>query len=91
MKEKIKELNEKYKNYLSYPILNYRHRKWSDSGPGTGRGKGIKYEATYHANIKNYDGVLGLDIFAFSLEELEEKLNNAIKEKYRKENKQWII
>lgn len=79
--EKIKELNEKYKNYLSYPILSYRHRKWTDSGPGAGHGKGIKYETTYHANIKNYDGVLGLDIFASSLEELEEKVNNAIKEK----------
>ena len=71
IKERKKLLNEKYKNVLSYPISSYRLRDWYHSGLGTGHGKGVKYNTTYHTAIKNYDGALSLDIQANSLEELE--------------------
>ena len=79
IEEHKKALNNKYEKYLRYPIQKMRVRKWYEAGPGTGHGKGIKYDITYHTQIKNYSNNLGLYINAKSLDELEKKIKVEIK------------
>lgn len=63
-KEKLNEINNKYKDKLLYPVQSYKIKNY-----WTGDQKKGKYHDEYHAKTKNM-----YDIYAKTLEELEDKL-----------------
>lgn len=66
--EQLKQINEKYKDKLMYPIRSYKVKDY-----WTGDRKTGKYHNEYHARTKN-----GYDIYSKSFEELEEQLKKEI-------------
>lgn len=74
IKDKVHELKNKYKDY-TYFIEYYRNREYFTSGPCTGKGsKGTHYVYTYHTKLKRNNTTLGEELFANSIEELEQMI-----------------
>ena len=83
IKEKIKQLNDKYKDYIKHTDY-FKVRDYWTSGPNTGRGsKGTHYEYTFYTTFIRDGQPLNVSLFANSIDELEVKILDLIKEEVK--------